>query len=171
MEIWICIWFVGILKNLLGPNCHLELNVPFVSKMQWRRNLIVFNDFSPYFRVFYAFLIVLLSINLINRSMVDQRNSLLKNPVFVLSLSFIIFFIYQIIYEASFFIGSDKSVVANKIIVLFAYVNAITNVLYACTIGLIARYNYIACRNKKYNFRSYWWRINYFIPLLVLRLS
>lgn len=113
------------------------------------------DTFSPYFRVFYAFIIVLLSINLINRSIVDQRNSLLKSPVFVLCLAFIIFFIYQIIYEASFFIGSDKYVVADKIIVLFAYVNAITNLMYACTIWLIAKYNYIACRTKKSNFRSY----------------
>jgi hypothetical protein len=155
-ECCLIIYQLYILNNRRSPVIFFGLIASSV--IFWLTENIAFkniNSFSPYFRVYYAFLIVLLSINLINRCMVDQRNSLLKNPIFVLCLSFIIFFTYQIIYEASFFIGSDKSTVANRIIVLFSYVNAIINVIYAFTIGLIARYNYIACRNKKYNFRSY----------------
>lgn len=97
--------------------------------------------FSPYFRVFYAFVVVLLGINQINSMMVNQEQTLFKSPVFVLSLAFIIFFTYQIIYEASFFIGSDKSVVANKIVLFFAYINVAVNLLYALSILLIRRPN------------------------------
>ena len=100
----------------------------------WVTESIVFNNlntFSPYFRVFYAFVIVLLSINQINSMMFKDNLVLLKDPKFILSLGFIIFFLYQIIYEASFFVGSDKSIVANKIIVGFGYINCATNLLYA----------------------------------------
>jgi hypothetical protein len=155
-ECCLIIYQLHILNSRQSPVIFYSLII--VCNVFWLTENIAFkniDNFSPYFRVLYAFLIVLLSINLINRCMVDQRNSLVKNPVFLLCLSFIIFFIYQIIYEASFFIGSDKSVVANKIIVLFAYVNAATNVMYACTIWLIYRYNYVACSNKKNNFQIY----------------
>jgi len=92
----------------------------------WVVETIVFkniNTFSPYFRVFYAFVIVLLCINQINAMMFYQNVTLLKNPVFIICLAFIILFLYQIILEASFFIGSDKSEVANKIIMGFSYFN------------------------------------------------
>jgi len=92
------------------------------------------NTFSPYFRVFYAFIIVLLSINQINSMMFYQKVNLLKNPVFIICLAFIIFFLYQIIYEASFFIGSDQSEVANKIITGFGYLNFFINLMYTAGI-------------------------------------
>jgi hypothetical protein len=95
------------------------------------------NTFSPYFRVFYAFLIVLLSINHINTIIVRQDLSLIRNPRFVLSLAFIIFFIYQIVYEAAFYIGADKFVLSNRIITGFGYINFGVNFLYALVILLI----------------------------------
>jgi hypothetical protein len=103
----------------------------------WIVETIVFknmNTFSPYFRVFYAFIIVLLSINQINAMMFYQNVTLLKNPVFIICLAFIIFFLYQIIYEASYFIGSDKSTVANKIIMGFSYINFFINLM--CAAGI-----------------------------------
>ena len=95
------------------------------------------NTFSPYFRVFYAFVIVLLSINQINGMIFNHKESLFKNPRFLLSLGFIIFFLYQIIYEASYYVGSDQSVVATKIIIGFGYINFVINLLYAIAIYLI----------------------------------
>ena len=99
------------------------------------------NTFSPYFRVFYAFILVLLSINQINSMMFNHDGALLKNPRFILCLSFTIIFLYQIILEASYFIGSDKSVVANKIIIGFDYINFMINLLFAVAIYFINRTN------------------------------
>jgi len=93
--------------------------------------LFTINTFSPYFRVFYAFIIVLLSINQINSMMFYQSVTLVRNPVFIISLAFIIFFLYQIVDEASLFIGSDQSAVANKIIMGFGYLNFFINLMYA----------------------------------------
>ncbi|MES2265685.1 MAG: hypothetical protein V4520_02925 [Bacteroidota bacterium] len=108
----------------------------------WLTEVVIFsniNTFSPYFRVFYAFIIVLLGINQINAMMFYYNDTLLKNPKFVISLGFIIFFLYQIIYEASFFIGYDKSFVANKIIIGFGYINLFTNLIYAVAMFLITQ--------------------------------
>jgi hypothetical protein len=106
----------------------------------WIIETIVFlniNTWSPYFRVFYAFVIVLLSVNQINSMMFNTDLVLSKNPTFIICLGFIIFFLYQIIYEASYFIGSDKSIVANHFIIGFGYINFAINILYAIAVYFI----------------------------------
>jgi hypothetical protein len=106
----------------------------------WVTEVIIFNNFntfSPYFRVFYAFVLVLLSINQINSMIFNHEGTLFKNPRFILCLGFIVIFLYQIIYEASFFIGSEQSAVANKIIMGFGYINFIINLLYAVAMFFI----------------------------------
>lgn len=104
----------------------------------WVIEVIVFrnfNTFSPYFRVFYAFVIILLCINQINSMMFYQNVSLMKNPVFIICLAFIILFLYQIILEASYYISSDvQSSVANEIIMGFSYINFFINLM--CAVGV-----------------------------------
>jgi len=108
-----------------------------LSILAWIIEDIIFggiNTFSPFFRVGYAFVIVLLSINQINSMMVKQDGLLIKNPRFILCIGFIISFIYQIVYEASFYIGSDTSVfgsLPNKIIMGNSYINFTVNLLSA----------------------------------------
>lgn len=94
-------------------------------------------SFRPYFRIFYAFIIVLLSINTINAMIVQYKGNLFRNTRFLLSMGFMIFFIYQIIYEASFYIGYDKSLIAGKIILFFGYLNFFVNVIFAAAVYFI----------------------------------
>jgi hypothetical protein len=104
----------------------------------WIVEVVVFkniNTFSPYFRVFYAFVIVLLCINQINSMMFYQKVSLMRNPVFIICLAFIILFLYQIILEASYYISADvQSPVANQIIMGFSYINFFINLV--CAAGV-----------------------------------
>jgi len=105
----------------------------------WAVECIVFsniNTWSPYFRVFYAFVIILLSVNQINSMMFNHDGPLFKNPRFVISLGFIIFFLYQILYEAAYYIGSE-STIAIKIIFGYSYNNFFTNMIYAVAIFII----------------------------------
>jgi hypothetical protein len=88
---------------------------------------------SPVFRVAYAFIVVLLSINEINYLIVQDNKSLLKNPRFLICTGFIIFFIYQVLYEASMFIGSD-TVLSLRLVFSFNYINAFVNLLYAIAV-------------------------------------
>jgi uncharacterized membrane protein (GlpM family) len=39
--------------------------------------------------------------------------------------------------EASYFIGSEKSIVANKIIICFDYINFLVNMMYALAVWFI----------------------------------
>ena len=106
----------------------------------WIIEHIVFlniNTWSPYFRVFYAFVIILLSVNQINSMMFNHDGPLFKDPRFIICLGFIIFFLYQIIYEASYYIGSDQSTIATKIIFGYSYSNFFTNMIYAVAIFII----------------------------------
>jgi len=108
----------------------------------WFTETVVYanlNTFSPYFREFYAFIIAILSIDQINTMMFYHEKIVVKNPRFLICLGFIIIFIYQIIYEASFSIDSAESAVANKIIIGFGYLNFAINLLYAVAIYFIPR--------------------------------
>ena len=121
-----------------------------ISVLAWIIEEIVFggiNTFSPYFRVGYAFVIVLLSINQINSMMIKQDGLLIKNPRFILCIGFIIIFIYQIVYEASFYIGSDTSVLANKIIIGYGYINFGVNLLNAYAVSRINTRNEVNYRS------------------------
>jgi hypothetical protein len=113
--------FIGLLSSIAGI---------------WIIENIVFNKietFSPYFRVTYAFITVLLSINEINYLIVKDNKALFRNARFLVCLGFIIIFIYQIIYEASMFIGSD-TVLSLRIIFMFNYINAFVNLIYAIAV-------------------------------------
>src|SRR5262249_4493080 len=55
--------------------------------------------FPPYFQILYCFLIVLLSVNKINFMITYEDRKLFGNPIFLICIGFIIFFIYRIVYE------------------------------------------------------------------------
>jgi hypothetical protein len=61
----------------------------------------------------------------------DNRN-LLRHPEFLICIGFIIFFIYKIIYEwayqTSLYGATD---ITTTIILLFGYINALTNIIFA----------------------------------------
>ncbi|GAA0550894.1 hypothetical protein [Chitinophaga japonensis] len=108
----------------------------------WTVENIVFfkiETYSPFFKGAYSFVIVLLSINEINYMIVQDSRLLFRNAKFLICLGFIIYFIYQIIYEASYYVlGKDDVVsVATRIISLFGYVNAFVNLLYGVAVFLI----------------------------------
>ncbi|HEX9511300.1 MAG TPA: hypothetical protein VF939_12510 [Puia sp.] len=96
-------------------------------------------DFSPYFRILYCFFIVLLSVNKINFMITHDNQNLFRNPRFVICLGFIIYFLYMIIYYWALQISKlgDKLDISISIMFLVAYVNTLTNVIYAIAILLI----------------------------------
>lgn len=106
-------------------------------------NLVFFHlgDYDlPLHRILSSFVIVILSINEINRMIIHESGHLYKNARFVICLGFIIFFLYYILYEGAFLVGkTDKSQVSIDIIHLFNKVNAFVNGLYLVAVILIPR--------------------------------
>lgn len=96
--------------------------------------------FPPYFQIFYCFLIVLLSVNKINFMITYEDRKLYSNPIFLICIGFIIFFIYRIVYEWAYQTSVHASTdTALFVIMLFGYVNALTNIIFAFALLCIPR--------------------------------
>jgi len=94
--------------------------------------------FSPYFRFLAAFVIVLLSVNKINFMITHDNRNLFRSPAFLICIGFIIYFIYKILYEWSFQVSMDSSTeIARTIVFWMAYINVLTNIIYAIALLLI----------------------------------
>lgn len=60
---------------------------------------------AAYFRVFYSFVIVLLSISMVNQLITTERGNLLKNAAFIICMAFIIYFTYKCLIEIFYIYG------------------------------------------------------------------
>lgn len=65
--------------------------------------------FNSNFLILYSFVIVLMSVSLINTIIIYETSNLLKNPEFILCICFIIFFAYSTITELTWKYGTDFS--------------------------------------------------------------
>jgi hypothetical protein len=127
----------GFLKQ--KPQAFYALLV--LAALLWGTENLVFGkitDFSPFFRFFYYFLIVLLSIRTINFMITHDRN-LFRNPQFLICIGFIIYFLYMILYYwASTVSAYGRSIASSTVIFyLMAYINALSNAIYAIAFLLI----------------------------------
>ncbi|MHA4810889.1 hypothetical protein ACX0G9_22470 [Flavitalea flava] len=103
-------------------------------------NLILgfINQIVPYFRFLYFFLIVILSVNKINFMITHDNRNLFRNPKFLICIGFIIYFLFMIVYFWAYQVSLfGKSEITNVIIFLMAYVNVLTNIIYAIAFLLI----------------------------------
>ena len=108
--------------------------VLFVSLIWVTEDLVLrkITIYPPYFTVFYCFLIVLFSVNKINFMITHDDRKLYGNPIFLICIGFIIFFIYRIVYEWAYQTSLYGTTgITDNIIMLFSYVNALVNVIFA----------------------------------------
>lgn len=108
----------------------------------WITENIVFhniNSFSPYYRILYYCLVVLLSINIINYTIINNNGNLFQNARFVICLSFIFFFTYKLMYEWAYQYCNSNSLNASKNIIIssFGYVNVLENIILTIAVALI----------------------------------
>jgi len=95
---------------------------------------------SSYFRIYYSFAIVLISITTVNHLIVTTRKSLLKMPVFLISIGFIIYFTYKILVEAFWVYGLNNSRDFRiNVYNILMYLNLFVNLLFALAILWIPR--------------------------------
>lgn len=105
-------------------------------------NIILDNivQFTLFFNACYSFVLVLLSINQINQIIIQGTQQLFKNAKFILCLGFIIYFLYELIYDAAYFVSYDNDVAAAaKVINMFNYMNAFVNLIYGVAVLLIPK--------------------------------
>lgn len=94
-----------------------------------------FHNFNSYFRIFYSFCIVLLSVRMLNYVLVTERDSLLKNPVFLICSAFVLFFTFATLTEVFWMYGTylNKEFRTNlyKIVI---WNNMFCNLIYALAV-------------------------------------
>jgi hypothetical protein len=107
----------------------------------WITENFIFSDiyaFNPVFLIAYSFLLVLLSINTINHQVVNYNRTISKNPLFIICVGFVIFFIYTIVVFTILATNSHNNAFSS-VFEIRVYINALTNILYAIGIYFIPR--------------------------------
>ena len=90
---------------------------------------------SYYFRIFYSFLIVIISIQYSSTIIITYRRPLLKNAAYLVCAGFIIFYTYKILVEISWLYGFNATPAFRiNVYTILAFINCLINLLYLTAI-------------------------------------
>lgn len=85
-----------------------------------------------YFRLYAAFIIVMMSVKLNSQLIVHHRKPLISHPVFLICCGFILFFTFEILIETCWIYGMDiYPEFQSNIFHIMAWLNLFVNILYA----------------------------------------
>lgn len=90
--------------------------------------------FSSYFRIVYSFIIVIMSIIIINRLIVTERKSLLKNPIFLICVAFVFYYTLKIMVEAFWVYKISDKIFTMNVYNISVITNFIANLLFTVAI-------------------------------------
>lgn len=91
--------------------------------------------FNSYFIIISSIAIILTAISMINRLIVSERNSLLKDARFLISFSIVVFFTFSVLVETFWLYGLNKSSLFRiRIYAILAYINLFCNLIYGVAI-------------------------------------
>jgi hypothetical protein len=106
--------------------------------MVWAMEVFILSSIKQvavYFRVFYSFLLVLMSVHQINTLITTSKGALFKNATFLLCVGFIIYFMYKVFIEAFFIYGLESSIQFQiTLFSILTYINLFSNLLYALAV-------------------------------------
>lgn len=99
-----------------------------------------FAGFLPYFIIFYAFVTLVMSISMMNKALQSEQTNILNNPVFTICCTFLIFFIYMIIFVVFWLpqLNTDYDF-KWKVFSLFNIINIISNIGHTIAVLQIKR--------------------------------
>ncbi len=90
---------------------------------------------TSYFRVMYAFVIVLLSIQTIYTQLVLEKRNILMNSIFLICSGFIIYYTYNVIVGLFWLYGLNASIEFQiSIINIMIFINCFVNLIYALAV-------------------------------------
>lgn len=137
LESLLITWFfqrLGLFKKVLA----LFYCILTALCIVWLMEVFVFsaiNKVAVYFRVFYSFLMVLMSVHHINKLITTSKGLLWKNATFLLCVGFVIYFTYKVFVEAFFIYGLGSSLEFQFVIFsILSYINLFSNLLYALAV-------------------------------------
>ena len=136
---------VFFLQKTKRPEASLSLCVPLMVTciLFWTLETFLLKSIyitSSYFRIYYSFLVVLLSISNINKIVVTETDHLLNNPLFLICICFITYYTLKVIIEAFLLYGIKYSdLVLSNIYNILIYVNLLINLIYTIVLLWIPR--------------------------------
>lgn len=125
--------------QLLGQRRWFYLTILALTVSGWIVEWYIRESIYPVFSFFSicsSFIIVLTAVRGINTVLFKEPIDVLKNPVFLLSIGFVLFFTLGILVETFWFYGLIRKMRFLRINIyqIFQYVNLITNFIYAYAI-------------------------------------
>lgn len=93
------------------------------------------HQFNSYFTVIYCFTTVLMSINLVNRLISNEKKLILRNPAFLICVCFILFFTCKALIEIFWIYGLNASKEFRiQVYDIMTFVNLIVNLIFALAV-------------------------------------
>ena len=140
-ESLIILWFFKRIGMVLSRRLFIILGISFA--IFWiTENFIISKIIyvGSYFRIYYSFVIVIVSISTVNHLIVTEKKTLIKLPVFVISIGFIIYFTYKILVEAFWVYGLNNTAsFRGHVYLIMDWLNLFVNLLFAFAILWIPR--------------------------------
>lgn len=140
-NIFVLAEFLLILSQFSVWNFHPKrkyIALAVLGMVIWAADNFILNTITQnnsLFRAFYSFVIVIFSINQINKIMVYERGSLLKNAMFIICITFLFYYGCKTFVEIfnAFHLGLSRTILWNFWIIMY-FVNAISNILFAIAV-------------------------------------
>ena len=95
------------------------------------------NQTTSYFRIFYSFVVVIMSGIMLNMQLFRERKNILKNAIFLICLAFLIYYTYKIIVTVFVLYATKEAKTSPFAINLFTiliYINLFINLVYAIAV-------------------------------------
>jgi hypothetical protein len=135
----------GVLLTVFFKNLGLFKNdkklfylIIFGLILEWLfENLILhkITSYNIYGRIIYSFIIVFMSLNILNKQIAFGTKNIFKNSTFLLCLSFILYFLYKVVVYAFWIYGESSShTFLLKLFSIMIYVNLLSNLIYALAV-------------------------------------
>jgi hypothetical protein len=108
----------------------------------WSLELYIrdFSTYLPYFNIIYGFVIVIMSISMINKILLEDMSDLIENPAFMISCMFLVFFIYNIVHSVFWLPGLQQDYNFKwKVYTILNVINLICNFGYTAAILKIVK--------------------------------
>ena len=91
--------------------------------------------FNSYFRIFCSFIIVLLSLSILNQEILKERKNLLRNSIFIICCGIILMYTYAVLTESFIVYGvSMNDPFSKNLYRIFIFINLFCNIIYAIAI-------------------------------------
>lgn len=135
LEFPLLAWQFKKWKNIL-KNDWMFISLVCFMALLWTAENIVFGritQFSYFYPIFYSVAIILFAVNQMNWLIVNEKNNIASNPVFLICIALIVFFSYRVLTEIFYYYAPDKND-KNNIFAILSYVNVGYNIILAVAI-------------------------------------